>query len=611
MGLMTGNFPPVDPATFTQMPYRERLKVLSQHWVDYGFGAPKITMLIYIAKVLVLYMGGGILAATLTSDLDPFHPAAWWDEPIFYQKVVLWTVLMECLNLAGSWGPLAGKFKPWTGGPRYYARLNTLRVPPWPGKVPFTAGDARTPVDVGLYLAALASLALGIGLSGRDDTGLTEAVGANKGLVEPAPVIAAMVFLTLAGLRDKVLFLAARSEQWFPVMIFFAFFPFVDMIVAAKLVIVMIWFGAGISKLNRHFECVIPPMVSNTPWNPVKRFKRLHYRKFPDDLRPSKFAKFMAHGPGAFGELVPPLILLFSHNETLSTATAVFMVCYHVFIISTFPLAIPLEWNVAYAFSAAFLFIGFANHEGYGLGDMDPALLVLVVASMLVLPILGERRPDLVSFLPAFRQYSGNWATAMWAFAPGREEKLDQCIVKAGPTQTTQLADIYGRDEAEVMLHQLLAFRSLHSQARGLNSVMMNQLGDDIDVYTLREAEFICNNIIGFNFGDGHFHNQVMLEGIQRRCQYKPGEFIVVWVESEPIGNGRQEYWVWDCAEGIVERGSWSVKEAVEELNWLPNGPMNYEVTWRKPGYQRVSYAQDAQRDSRVTAPTSPSPVAG
>ena len=47
----------------------------------------------------------------------------------------------------------------------------------------------------------------------------------------------------------------------------------------------------------------------------------------------------------------------------------------------------------------------------------------------------------------------------------------------------------------------------MHSQARGLNSVMINQLGDDIDTYTLREAEFACNAIIGFNFGDGHLHD--------------------------------------------------------------------------------------------------------
>ena len=40
------------------------------------------------------------------------------------------------------------------------------------------------------------------------------------------------------------------------------------------------------------------------------------------------------------------------------------------------------------------------------------------------------------------------------------------------------------------MLQQLLGWRSLHSQGRGMNSVMWRHLGDDIDHYTLREAEF-------------------------------------------------------------------------------------------------------------------------
>jgi hypothetical protein len=118
------------------MPYQERLKTLSRHWAEYGFGAPKITTLVYIAKLVFLYALGGVLVSTLTSDLNPLHPAAWFDEPIVYQKLVLWTVLLECLGLAGSWGPLAGHFKPMTGGWRYWARPGTIRVPPWPGKVP-------------------------------------------------------------------------------------------------------------------------------------------------------------------------------------------------------------------------------------------------------------------------------------------------------------------------------------------------------------------------------------------------------------------------------------------------------------------------------------------
>ncbi len=79
----------------------------------------------------------------------------------------------------------------------------------------------------------------------------------------------------------------------------------------------------------------------------------------------------------------------------------------------------------------------------------------------------------------------------------------------------------------------------MHSQGRGLNSVMINKLGEDIDTYTLREAEFGCNAIVGFNFGDGHLHDQQLIQAIQKRCQFAPGEFIVVWVESEPVCSGR------------------------------------------------------------------------
>ena len=58
------------------------------------------------------------------------------------------------IGVAGSWGPLAGTFKPMTGGIRYWARPGTIRMPPW--KVPFTAGDRRTG-DVALYLALVAT----------------------------------------------------------------------------------------------------------------------------------------------------------------------------------------------------------------------------------------------------------------------------------------------------------------------------------------------------------------------------------------------------------------------------------------------------------------------
>ena len=590
MGLTTADFPPVDPATFMQTPYRERTRTLARHWAEYGFGAPKITAVIYIAKLLFFYVLGGVLVATLTSGLDPLYPAAWWNEPIVYQKAVIWTVLLECLGVAGSWGPLAGHFKPMTGGFRYYARVDAIRLPPWPDAVPFTRGDARTPLDVALYAALIASLAVALALPGRPDAAVTRAIGANEGLVPPAALFPVIALLVVLGLRDKVLFIAARGEQYLPALVFFAFYPFVDMIVAAKLLIVVVWTGAAVSKFGRHFANVIPPMVSNTPWLGSKTIKRLHYRDFPEDLRPSERAVGLAHAGGTFVELVTPLILLFSHDHTLTLAAVALMICFHAFIISTFPLAVPLEWNVLFMYIAAFLFLGYPNESGFGLENMDPVLLAVTVVGLLFFPVLGNLRPDLVSFLPSMRQYAGNWASAMWAFAPGAEARLDEHLVKGAPMQKQQLTDIYGAEVAEVVLQQPLGWRAMHSQGRGLNSVMMNQLGADIDTYTLREAEFSCNAVVGFNFGDGHLHDHRLIAAIQRRCRFAPGEFVVVWVESQPVGDHRQRYWVMDAAVGIVERGSWAVADAVAEQPWLPDGPIATRVSYRMPGYERVSH---------------------
>jgi hypothetical protein len=304
--------------------------------------------------------------------------------------------------------------------------------------------------------------------------------------------------------------------------------------------------------------------------------------------------RMIAHGPGLFGEIVPPLVLLFSHNHTVTACAAAFMIVYHLFITSTFPLAVPLEWNVLFMYLTAFLFLGYPAEQGYALSDMGTGLLIATVAALTFLPVLGNLRPDLVSFLPSMRQYSGNWASAMWAFAPGAEAKLDEHIVKASKMQKEQLSPLFGEREAEMLLNKLLAWRSLHSQGRGLNSVMINHLGDDIDSYTLREAEFSCNAIVGFNFGDGHLHDQHLIEAIQKRCRFEPGEFNVVWVESEPAYRGRQQYWVMDAAVGVVERGSWAVKDAVEAIPWLPDGPITTQVDWRLDGYERVSHPRPA-----------------
>jgi uncharacterized membrane protein YkgB len=552
---------------------------------------------IYIAKLLTFYILGGVVIATATSRLPAFwHVAHWWNQPVVYEKAVLWTVLLETLGVAGSWGPLAGKFKPMTGGILFWARTGTIRLRPWK-RVPLTAGDRRTPADVALYLALIVSVIVPLVMPGVHSGSLSAAVPGNiSGVVSPLLIVPVVVLLVACGLRDKIIFLAARGEQYLPALLFFTVLPFTNMIIALKLLIVTVWVGAGVSKLGRHFANVVPPMVSNSPAVPFRWIKRVHYRDFPRDIRPSRLAHLMAHGGGTFVEIITPLVLLLSPWKPVTLAAVAVMVIFHLFITSTFPLAVPLEWNVLFGYAAVFLFAGYPTWAGYGVTDMSPPWLVLVIAAaLLFFPVLGNLRPDLVSFLPSMRQYAGNWASALWAFAPGAEEKLN-AVKRPTANQVDQLVALgYDREWADVTMQLTIAWRTMHSQGRGLFSLLLRHL-PDVDTRTVREAEFVCNSLIGFNFGDGHLHNEDLIRAVQAQAGFEPGELVVVWVESQPVHRGDQAYKVIDAALGVIERGTWQVSDAVAEQPWLPNGPIPVQVTWSREGArQTVSEQYDGE----------------
>ena len=594
MGFFKPRFPDVDPDEFLRKPLMERGRILTQSWVEYGFPSPRMVHAMYILKLVFFYALGGVVVATVTSGLPAFwHVMQWWNQPIVYQKFILWTVLLETIGVAGSWGPLAGKIKPFTGGIRFWARPGTIRLRPWKW-VPFTSGDRRTWFDVALYLALLVSVAIPLFSPGVHSDSLSAVMPGNtSGLVNPALLVAPMVLLVLMGLRDKTIFLGARGEQYLPALFFFTVLPFVDMIIALKLLIVVVWVGAGVSKFGKHFANVVPPMVSNSPAIPFKWLKRAHYRDFPRDMRPSRVADVMAHIAGTTVEIIAPLVLLFSTNKWLTVAAVVMMVAFHLFIISTFPLAVPLERNVLFAYATIFLFLGFPAWQGYSVTDMSsPWLTAAIVAGLVFFPILGNFRPDKVSFLPSMRQYAGNWASAVWTFAPGAEQKLNK-VTRSSKNQLDQFVDFgYEPQWAEITMQHSIAWRSLHSQGRGLFSVLLKNL-PDIDTRAVREGEFICNSLIGFNFGDGHLHNEDLIAAVQKEAGFEPGELIIAWVESQAWGSKVQHYKLIDAALGVIERGTWKVSDAVAEQPWLPNGPIPTQVTWSLAG------EREALRDKR------------
>lgn len=584
MGFTTADRPAMDPGEIIKLPWRQRLELLTTHWAEYGFGGPKQMHMLYIIK-LVLYIFLSASLASLTSGLGWFWNGNFWNEPIFYQKLVAFTVLWEVLGIGHSSGPLAFRFSPMMGGALYYGRVGTLRSAPWPHKLSFTAGHFRTPWDVVVYYALLLNLVLLVALPGTHSASLARVIPESSGnLMNPLFIYTYLGLLLIMGLRDKIVFLATRPEQYAWALLFFAIWhdtSIVNMIVACKILMAIIWIGAGISKINHHFLQVVPPMMSNTPWLSSPKIKRLFYRDYPSDLRPSKVSWFFAHVLGTAVELVGPILLLTLTNSTLLWMVVIGMFVFHLFITSTFPLAVPLEWNILFMFVVVFLFGRFQNGDGWAIWDMNPGWLpVLIIALLLIGPIWGNLRPDQVSFLISMRKYAGNWACSLWAFTPGAEDKINQHVKTAGKMQADQLAALYPREVAEMFMDKIIAFRVMHSQGRMEYSLLQEHLGDKLDDWSVREGETVCAILTGWQFGEGHAHNKYLMEGVQELCQWKPGEVLITWTESQPIHKDYLRYMLIDPAVGVIERGRFNVAQTVAEQPWLPNGPIPHQVDW-------------------------------
>jgi hypothetical protein len=562
VGFLKQDAPTVDYATWSQGTRSEKIRPMAKHWAEVGFGTPVVLHLFYVAKVGA-YILGGWLVVLSTEGVDGFFRVQeWYAEPIVFQKIVLYTMLFEVVGLGCGFGPLNNRFKPPMGSILYWLRPQTIRLPPWPTRVPLTRGDTRTGVDALLYAALLVALVVAL---------FSEATPV--GVLPMGQVWTVLGLLTVLGLRDKVIFLAARGEVYgsLTVTFLFAGASTIDMILAAKLVCLVIWIGAATSKLTRHFPFVISTMMSNNPVLRPRWLKRRFFAKFPDDLRPGWPSRLLAHVSTAIEGLVP-LVLFFAHGTEAALVAAVVMLCFHFGILSSIPMGVPLEWNVFMMFSVVALFIG---HDDIGLEDMTTPLPALLAALLVGIVIAGNLFPRKVSFLPGMRYYAGNWDTTLWCMKPSAAEKIEKNVVSIASMPQAQMQKFFGSPQiAEMYQYMGYAFRGFNSHGRAMFSLAHRAMaGQDESEYVLTDGERICSTAVGWNFGDGHMHNEQLIDALQRRCRFEPGEVRVVLIDAQPIHRQRQEYRLVDAATGEFERGYVRVRDLVNRQPWDDTAP--------------------------------------
>ncbi len=580
MGFLKPELPVVDFEQWSRGSWEQKLRPMARHWAEVGFGTPVVLHLFYVVKIL-LYILGAWLVVLTTRGVDGFTAVAQWGaEPIVFQKVVLYTMLFEVVGLGCGFGPLNNRYLPPMGSILYWLRPNTIRLPPWPTRVPLTRGDNREPVDILLYATLLVLLIVALF---SDGTGPRPALDTHIGVLPMWQIWAILGVLALAGLRDKVIFLAARGEVYASFTVAFLFAGFgVDTIIAAKLVCLAIWMGAATSKLNKHFPFVISTMMSNSPVVRPRALKRLFFEHFPDDLRPGRLSRIVAHFSTAI-EMLIPLALFFSHGGWPTAVAAFVMVVFHLGILTAIPMGVPLEWNVFMIFSVLALFVG---HAGVGITDLSTPWPVVLFAVLVCSVTLGNLFPRKVSFLPGMRYYAGNWDSSLWCIKPSASEKIAQNLVAIASMPQAQLEKVYGSPEAATVLQYLgYSFRCFNTHGRMMYTLahraMANPSGavsrDGEKDYVMTDGERICSTAIGWNFGDGHMHNEQLIAAMQRRCHFEPGEVRVVLIDAQPIHVQAQRYRLVDAATGEFESGYIRVSDAVTRQPWDDNLPVHVD----------------------------------
>jgi hypothetical protein len=571
MGFIKPNLPVVD-AEWSKRPRAERVVPMARHIAENGFGTPVIMPVMYGVKI-ALYILGGWLFAWSTKGIGSFtNVTAWWTEPVVFQKAVLFTMLFEVVGLGCCFGPLAGRYFPPMGSILYWLRPGTIRLPPWPERVPLTKGVDRTLFDALLYGALLVLLATALV---SDGSGPIPVLHTMIGVLPRWQTAAILAVLAVLGLRDKIIFLAARGEVYAPLALVFLFSG-ADIVIGAKVVFMVIWLGAATSKLNKHFPFVISTMLANNPFIPSGFLKRSLFKHHPDDLRPSGLSGFIAHFSTAIEGLVP-LVLFFSHGGWPTAIAAFVMIVFHLNILLAFPMGVPLEWNVFMIFGVLWLFVA---HARLGLSDLANPLPVAVVFAVLAGTVaVGNLYPRKVSFLPGMRYYAGNWDTTVWCVKPSADEKIRTGARALGPMQHLQLERLYkSKEETLVPLHLAFAFRGMNTHGRALYTLVHRALaGHAEDDYNLCEGENLCAMVLGWNFGDGHMHNECLVEALQQRCGFEPGDVRVVILDAQPIQRQQQEYRLVDAATGEFERGYVDVDDMVTAQPWADDLPVHVQ----------------------------------
>jgi hypothetical protein len=162
--------------------------------------------------------------------------------------------------------------------------------------------------------------------------------------------------------------------------------------------------------------------------------------------------------------------------------------------------------------------------------------------------------------------YAGNWAYSILLFRGESHKKLER-LTMSSRWVYDQLARFYDRPTAVGLLGKVMGFRLMHLHGRAL-PILVPKAVERLEEYEWMDGEIVAGLVLGWNFGEGHLHDEQLLASVQGQCGFEEGELRCIFVEAQPLARSTLSYRIVDGKSGPIEKGDLSIAELLSRQPW-------------------------------------------
>lgn len=107
----------------------------------------------------------------------------------------------------------------------------------------------------------------------------------------------------------------------------------------------------------------------------------------------------------------------------------------------------------------------------------------------------------------------------------------------------------------------------MHLQGRLLSELVPNAV-DRLEDYVWVDGELVCGMVLGYNFGDGHRHDEEFLRSVHEQRGFEDGELRVIMGEAQLLGRRTVNDRIHDAKTGKLDEGELDVRELRTRQPW-------------------------------------------